>query len=159
MGEDALDDGAPGVDPLFILEAAPDYLVEHVVRPAVEAGLDNAEGGVEAPASWAAQYGLEALITGAKMQGVRERRCFCAGLTGEATEPGHALAGGVADGRPERPSIGSGLIASCAASSALTASRRRRFYSGHMLKAGRIVKASPAATFVARLRRAAQHPR
>ena len=39
------------------------------------------------------------------MQGVRERRCSCAGLTGEATEPGHALAGGVADGRPERPSI------------------------------------------------------
>ena len=43
------------------------------------------------------------------MQRVRERRVLRDGLSGETAQPRYALTGGVADGRPERPTIWRGL--------------------------------------------------
>jgi len=53
-----------------------------------------------------AEHMLEVVIPRAVMRGVLEGRGLRAGLTGEVAQPEHPLAGGVANGRPERPSLG-----------------------------------------------------
>ena len=52
-----------------------------------------------------AQDVLEVVVARAVVGGVRERRRLGAGLPGEVAQPEDALAGGVADRRPERPAV------------------------------------------------------
>jgi ABC-type cobalamin/Fe3+-siderophores transport system ATPase subunit len=113
VADGALDDPAARVNPLPRTKPAPDLLAEHVDGPAVEAGLDDAEGGVEGVCELCGsedvlEVFVARAVVGALGNGVVSAPGWPAKARFRAAEPGDALAGGVADGGPEGPAAGGG---------------------------------------------------
>ena len=107
VGEDPLDDRAAGVDPVGAQILAADHLAEAHEGPSVEAVLDDAERRIErVDERCGAEDVLEVVVARAVVAGIGERRRIGSGCAGEVAQPEHTLAGGMADGRPERPALG-----------------------------------------------------
>jgi hypothetical protein len=105
VGEEALEDRAPGVGADRALVIALDHVGEHLRRPSVQASLDQAECRVQ---------GLDELIGPARVVEIvrpvdgavsRERGGVGARLAYDVAQPVRPHRGGVAHDRPDRQSV------------------------------------------------------